>query len=57
MKRWCHRLGDRGPIHGDRVQERVLIGIDLDRDALTLALEACLMTAEKYQGRWQHWSV
>lgn len=53
----CHRLGDLGPIHGDRVQERVLIGIDLDRDALTLALEACLMTAEKYQGRWQRWNV
>ncbi|MFV8836635.1 zinc metallochaperone GTPase ZigA [Aquisalimonas sp. APHAB1-3] len=41
--------------HGDRQQELVLIGIDMDRDALTARLDACLLTDSELAGGPQAW--
>lgn len=37
--------------HGDRRQEIVMIGIDLDEVALRRALETCLMTPKEFKRR------
>lgn len=43
------------PVYGDRRQEIVIIGIDLDRAALEARLDACLLTADELAHGWVAW--
>jgi hypothetical protein len=47
----CHFEGD----YGDRRQELVIIGVDLDRQAVTMALDACLLTDAEMALGWRTW--
>lgn len=38
---------------GDRVTKLVLIGIDLDKDAITQSLDSALLTEEEMSGNWR----
>ncbi|KHF35234.1 putative metal chaperone YciC [Paenibacillus sp. P1XP2] len=40
------------PTWGDRMNEIVLIGIDLDREAIERQLDACLLTPEEMKLDW-----
>jgi hypothetical protein len=44
-----------GP-HGDRRQELVFIGIDMDEMALRARLDACLLTRDEHAGGAQAWA-
>ncbi|MCC5953426.1 MAG: GTP-binding protein [Acidimicrobiia bacterium] len=50
LSRWDERFGDRA-------QEIVLIGIDLDEAALTARLEACLLSEEECAGGPAGWAL
>ncbi|WP_281888831.1 GTP-binding protein [Paenibacillus sp. YYML68] len=41
------------PVHGDRVTRFVLIGISMDKAALTAQLDHCLLTEEELQLDWK----
>ena len=43
------------PVYGDRRQEIVVIGIDLDRAALEARLDACLLTESELARGWAAW--
>lgn len=45
------------PEYGDRRQEIVIIGIDLDADALTARLDACLLTDAECEAGWAGWQA
>jgi hypothetical protein len=47
--------GSSDPVFGDRLNEIVLIGQDLDRNQLTAALRACLLTPEEQKLGGAHW--
>ena len=54
---WLGDLND--PSIGDRRQELVMIGVDLDREAWRAKLDACLLTDAEYAagpGAWQTWA-
>ncbi|MGE5704365.1 MAG: GTP-binding protein [Clostridia bacterium] len=40
------------PEYGDRINELVLIGIDMDKDALSRSLDACLLTDSELASDW-----
>ena len=50
---WPEGISDKikGPqwdeVYGDRMQEIVIIGIDLDKEGVTKALNTCLMTSDE----------
>ncbi|MGN8160332.1 zinc metallochaperone GTPase ZigA [Salinisphaera sp. SWV1] len=45
------------PEYGDRRQEIVMIGIDMDRDALEVRLDACLLTDAECAVGWRRWQA
>ncbi len=44
-----------GSVWGDRRQEIVIIGIEMDRDALSIALDSCLLTDDEMEGGPEAW--
>lgn len=40
------------PEYGDRINEIVLIGIDMDKEEITRSLDACLLTEEELASDW-----
>jgi len=49
-------LEDRwDPLLGDRMTELVFIGIDMDHDSITTALDACVLTTEEIELGFDRW--
>jgi G3E family GTPase len=45
------------PVHGDRRQELVLIGIELDEARVRADLDACLLSDEEWAAGPERWSI
>ncbi|MDR6224152.1 GTP-binding protein [Desmospora profundinema] len=44
------------PVWGDRINQFVLIGMDMKREELEASLDACLLTPEEMEGDWARFS-
>lgn len=48
-----HLLDEWDPVYGDRKTELVLIGVEMNQEAIIDSLDACLMTEDELQQNWE----